>query len=94
MWLSVCFPGSPGSTAARLGPASVRMACSVVPPSHLIACILPTEPPIQPGLQDRITKKKFSVWEGGSVHLQARVRPNLHVPGEKAEVESLSWTVG
>lgn len=59
MWLSVCFPGSPGSTAARLGPASVRMACSVVPPSHLIACILPTEPPIQPGLQDRITKKKI-----------------------------------
>lgn len=57
MRLSVCFPGSPGSIAARPVPASVRMACSVVPPSHLIACILPTEPPIQPGLQDRITKK-------------------------------------
>lgn len=70
-------------------PASVRMACSVVPPSHRIACPSFTGPPIQQGLQDRITEKKFSVWEGGLVHLQPMLGRNLQVPGERQEVSPL-----
>lgn len=54
MW----FPGSPGPTAARPVPASVRMACSIVPPNHRIACPSLTGPQIQQGSQDRIQIKK------------------------------------
>lgn len=41
-------------------PTSVRMACSVVPLGHRIACPSFTGPPIQQGMQDRIQRRKKS----------------------------------